>query len=99
MLNKQYLRTSLKFRWVVWSWLAKASDSLLSFLPRFLPFGLRVHDRNPPSSMSTALYPLASLSQIERTPSAEDGIPESLEEDLRAYGCKLIHQAGILLKQ
>jgi hypothetical protein len=49
--------------------------------------------------MSTALYPIASLSQIEKTPSREDGIPEGLEEDLRAYGCKLIHQAGILLKQ
>jgi len=48
---------------------------------------------------STILYPLASLEQIERTPSREDGIPEDLEEDLRAYGCKLIHQAGILLKQ
>ncbi|KIJ44223.1 hypothetical protein M422DRAFT_60068 [Sphaerobolus stellatus SS14] len=49
--------------------------------------------------MSTHLYPLASLSQIERTPSREDGIPPELEEDLRAYGCKLIQQAGILLKQ
>lgn len=49
--------------------------------------------------MSTALYPLASLSQIERTPSHEDGIPADLEEDLRAYGCKLIQQAGVLLKQ
>ena len=49
--------------------------------------------------MGSILYPLASLEQIERTPSREDGIPEDLEEDLRAYGCKLIHQAGILLKQ
>ncbi|KAJ6618345.1 cyclin-like protein [Mycena sp. CBHHK59/15] len=49
--------------------------------------------------MSTALYPLATLAQIECTPSREDGIPEDLEEDLRAYGCKLIHQAGILLRQ
>jgi hypothetical protein len=45
------------------------------------------------------LYPLASLSQIQSTPSHEDGIPADLEEDLRAYGCKLIHQAGLLLKQ
>ncbi len=49
--------------------------------------------------MSTSLYPLASLAQIEKTPSREDGIPEELELDLRAYGCKLIHEAGILLKQ
>lgn len=49
--------------------------------------------------MASTLYPLASLSQIEKAPSREDGIPEDLEEDLRAYGCKLIHQAGILLKQ
>lgn len=49
--------------------------------------------------MTTALYPLATLSQIEQTPSRADGIPAELEEDLRAYGCKLIQQAGILLKQ
>lgn len=49
--------------------------------------------------MSVSLYPLASLEQIEKSPSREDGIPEDLEEDLRAFGCKLIHQAGILLKQ
>ncbi|KAI0797862.1 cyclin-like protein [Abortiporus biennis] len=49
--------------------------------------------------MSVSLYPLATLAQIEKTPSREDGIPQNLEEDLRAYGCKLISQAGILLKQ
>ncbi|EED78606.1 predicted protein [Postia placenta Mad-698-R] len=49
--------------------------------------------------MSTSLYPLASLAQIEKTPSREDGIPDELEQDLRAYGCKMIHEAGILLKQ
>ena len=49
--------------------------------------------------MSVSLYPLATLSQIEKTPSREDGIPATLEEDLRAFGCKLVHQAGILLKQ
>ena len=50
-------------------------------------------------AMAANLQPLASLANIERTPSREDGIPQELEEDLRAYGCKLIHQAGILLKQ
>lgn len=49
--------------------------------------------------MSTSLYPLASLKQIEKSPSCEDGIPDELEQDLRAYGCKLIHEAGILLRQ
>jgi hypothetical protein len=49
--------------------------------------------------MAHNLYPLASLEQIQSTPSRKDGIPEDLEEDLRTYGCKLIHQAGILLKQ
>ncbi|KAJ2931397.1 hypothetical protein H1R20_g5687, partial [Candolleomyces eurysporus] len=49
--------------------------------------------------MSNYLYPLASLAQIQMSPSREDGIPEDLEQDLRAYGCKLIHQAGILLRQ
>ena len=49
--------------------------------------------------MSIRLYPLASLRQIEKTPSREDGIPAELEEDLRTYGCKLIQQAGVLLKQ
>ncbi|KAF5358451.1 hypothetical protein D9756_001710 [Leucocoprinus leucothites] len=49
--------------------------------------------------MLPTLYPLASLAQIENSPSKDDGIPPELEEDLRAYGCKLIHQAGVLLKQ
>lgn len=49
--------------------------------------------------MSVRLYPLASLSQIEKTPSMQDGVPADLEEDLRTYGCKLIRQAGVLLKQ
>ncbi|KAJ7871424.1 cyclin-like protein [Mycena olivaceomarginata] len=49
--------------------------------------------------MSSTLHPLATLAQIERTPSREDGIPHDLEEDLRAYGCKLVHQAGLLLRQ
>jgi hypothetical protein len=53
------------------------------------------------SSMSArpTLYPLASLSQFHSTPSAQDSIPRHVEDDLRAYGCKLIHQAGILLNQ
>ena len=33
--------------------------------------------------MSVDLYPLASLEQIEDTPSRLDGIPTWLEEDLR----------------
>ena len=45
------------------------------------------------------LYPLASLEQIENTPSQLDGIPAELEEDLRVLGCKLITEAGVLLKQ
>lgn len=52
-----------------------------------------------PPLMSVDLYPLASLEQIENTPSRLDGIPIELEEDLRAYGCKLITEAGILLNQ
>ena len=49
--------------------------------------------------MSADLYPLASLEQIENTPSRLDGIPAELEDDLRAYGCKLITEAGVLLNQ
>ncbi|KAG9126459.1 hypothetical protein FRC07_003353 [Ceratobasidium sp. 392] len=49
--------------------------------------------------MSTIPYPLASLAQISQTPSRADGIPENIEEGLRAYGCKMIQQAGLLLKQ
>ena len=49
--------------------------------------------------MSVDLYPLASLEQIENTPSRLDGIPAELEEDLRTYGCKLITEAGVLLNQ
>jgi len=53
----------------------------------------------PPPHMSVDLCPLASLEQIENTPSRLDGIPAELEEDLRAYGCKLITEAGVLLNQ
>lgn len=49
--------------------------------------------------MSADLYPLATLEQIENTPSRQDGIPAELEEDLRIYGCKLISEAGVLLNQ
>ncbi|KAI9458033.1 cyclin-like protein [Russula earlei] len=49
-------------------------------------------------SVRPRFYPLASISQVQSTPSAQDGVPHEIEEDLRAYGCKLIHQAGILLK-
>ena len=66
------------------------SDHLIESEPKFPAVS---------SSMASNLYPLASLTQIEKTPSRVDGIPGDLEEDLRAYGCKLIHQAGILLKQ
>jgi len=52
-----------------------------------------------PPSMSVDLYPLASLEQIENTPSRLDGIPAEFEEDLRTYGCKLIIEAGVLLNQ
>ncbi|KZP23604.1 cyclin-like protein [Athelia psychrophila] len=45
------------------------------------------------------LVPLASLAQIETTPSHADGVPPMLEEDLRAAGCKLIHEAALLLTQ
>lgn len=56
-----------------------------------------IHDPSRP--MSTSLYPLASLAQVEKTPSREDGIPEELELDLRAFGSKLIYEAGVLLRQ
>lgn len=49
--------------------------------------------------MSSIVTPLATLSQIEQTPSNEDGIPSNLEDDLRTLGCQLIQQAGILLRQ
>lgn len=49
--------------------------------------------------MTPTLVPLATFSQIANTPSREDGLPQELEQELRAFGCKLIHQAGILLNQ
>jgi hypothetical protein len=49
--------------------------------------------------MSRNLYPLASRAQIERTPSAADGVPALLEAELRARGCELIARAGVLLRQ
>ena len=42
------------------------------------------------------LNPLAS--RTEATPSSLDGVPATLERDLRAYGAVLIQQAGIMLK-
>jgi hypothetical protein len=42
--------------------------------------------------------PLASLSQVLHTPSAKDGVPDWLENDLRVVGCMLIQEAGILMK-
>lgn len=41
--------------------------------------------------------PLASTSQLISTPSTEDGIPRSLENDLRVAGCMMIQEAGIML--
>ncbi|KAI9475361.1 Fanconi anemia protein FancD2 nuclease-domain-containing protein [Zychaea mexicana] len=41
---------------------------------------------------------VASVEQIELTPSRKDGIPEELEESLRNFGCEFIQSAGILLK-
>lgn len=35
---------------------------------------------------------------LENTPSRRDGIPESLEMDLRVVGCEYIQSAGLLLK-
>lgn len=42
--------------------------------------------------------PVASLEQLECTPSSEDGFSPELEEDLRNFGCELIQTAGILLR-
>ena len=39
-----------------------------------------------------------SLSQIESTPSSQDGISAESEDLLRSYGTKLIQSCGILLK-
>jgi hypothetical protein len=58
-------------------------------------FTVHVFDQFMPPN----LYPLASLEQIENSPSRADGIPALVEENLRAYGSKLIQQAGVLLKQ
>ncbi|KAG8844734.1 hypothetical protein FRB91_002368, partial [Serendipita sp. 411] len=49
--------------------------------------------------MEINFTPLATISQIKETPSRKDGIPADLEDDLRAYGAKMIQQAGVLLKQ
>ncbi|KAG8840469.1 hypothetical protein FRC20_005585, partial [Serendipita sp. 405] len=49
--------------------------------------------------MEINFTPLATISQIKQTPSRKDGIPADLEDDLRAYGAKMIQQAGVLLKQ
>lgn len=42
-------------------------------------------------------HPLASARQIANPPSLSDGIPRALEEDLRAVGCMMIQEAGVML--
>ncbi|KAJ3149041.1 hypothetical protein HDU89_004043 [Geranomyces variabilis] len=39
-----------------------------------------------------------TLAQLECTPSADDGLPAALEQELRALGCELIQSAGSLLR-
>jgi hypothetical protein len=46
-------------------------------------------------SLENSILPLEVL---ENTPSRREGIPESLENDLRMVGCDYIQSAGILLK-
>jgi len=41
--------------------------------------------------------PLASTSQLISTPSTDDGVPKTLENDLRVAGCMMIQEAGIML--
>ncbi|KAK8854851.1 hypothetical protein IAR55_003590 [Kwoniella newhampshirensis] len=48
--------------------------------------------------MAHAPHPLATLEQIVSTPSARDGIPSEVEDDLRVVGCMLIQEAGVMLK-
>lgn len=48
--------------------------------------------------MSHAPHPLATLEQTVSTPSAADGIPSDVENDLRIAGCMLIQEAGVMLK-
>ncbi|ORX54488.1 cyclin-L1 [Hesseltinella vesiculosa] len=43
--------------------------------------------------------PLATIGQLTSSPSHLDGIPSTLERDLRNLGAELIQTAGILLKQ
>lgn len=42
-------------------------------------------------------HPLATLTQIISTPSAQDGISAEVEDDLRVAGCMMIQEAGIML--
>nr|XP_018261434.1 cyclin-dependent protein kinase regulator [Kwoniella dejecticola CBS 10117]OBR83592.1 cyclin-dependent protein kinase regulator [Kwoniella dejecticola CBS 10117] len=47
--------------------------------------------------MAHAPHPLATLNQITNTPSAKDGVPKEVEDDLRTAGCMLIQEAGVML--
>lgn len=44
------------------------------------------------------LNPLASAAQASHSPSRADGIPRALEDELRVWGCRLIQDAGTLLR-
>ena len=46
-------------------------------------------------SLENSIIPEEAL---DNTPSRKDGIPESLEMDLRVVGCDYIQSAGLLLK-
>ncbi|KAI9637365.1 cyclin-dependent protein kinase regulator [Dioszegia hungarica] len=47
--------------------------------------------------MSRQPHPLVTLAQLVNTPSAQDGIPKEVEDDLRVVGCMMIQEAGIML--
>ena len=51
--------------------------------------GVRMNPQQP--------QPLASTSQLISSPSTTDGVPKSLENDLRVAGCMMIQEAGIML--
>jgi hypothetical protein len=42
-------------------------------------------------------HPLATLQQLIQTPSQKDGISRHVEDDLRALGCMLVQEAGVML--
>lgn len=81
----------------------ESSSSFIRIINLFLSGGFLVRwSMEPPKEFNRVTISLENSiipdEALENTPSRRDGIPESLEMDLRVVGCEYIQSAGLLLK-